>query len=50
MVVCRKSGSMCVICSIAVALGILLGAVFPSGCLVPLLCLLLIVVGVLMLL
>jgi len=46
---CRRSGSMCIICSIAVAVGVLCGIVFPSGFLVFVLCVLLIAIGVLML-
>ena len=47
---CRRSGSVCVICAIALAMGILAGMVFPSGFLVFVLCVLLIAIGVIMLL
>lgn len=46
---CRRSGGGFVLCIIAVAAGILLGLLFPSGFLVFVLCVLLIVLGVLML-
>ena len=47
---CQRSGSLCVICAVAIAVGILFGVVFPSGFLVPMLCILLIAIGVFILL
>ncbi|MBQ9985961.1 MAG: hypothetical protein IJP38_06595 [Oscillospiraceae bacterium] len=47
---CQRSGSIYVICAIALAAGILFGVAFPSGLLVFVLCILLIAIGVLMLL
>ena len=46
---CRKSGSLYVICAMAVALGILFGVILPAGFLVFVLCVLLIAVGIAML-
>lgn len=46
---CRRSGGAFVLCVIAIAAGILLGLLFPSGFLVFVLCVLLISLGVLML-
>lgn len=46
---CQRSGSACIICTIALAAGILCGVCFPSGFLVFVLCVLLIAIGVLVL-
>ena len=46
---CRRSGGAFVLCTIAVAAGILFGLVFPSGFLVFLLCVLVIALGIWML-
>ncbi|MBQ5777455.1 MAG: hypothetical protein IIV97_01420 [Oscillospiraceae bacterium] len=46
---CRRSGGAYVLCTIAIAAGILLGVIFPSGFLVFLLSVLLIALGVWML-
>ncbi len=46
---CRRSGGIYVLCSIAIAVGILLATVFPSGFLVFILCVLLVAMGILML-
>ena len=47
--VCRRSGGAFVLCIMTAAVGILLGLLFPSGFLVFVLCVLLILLGVLML-
>ena len=47
--VCRRSGGPFILCMMTAAAGILLGLLFPSGFLVFVLCVLLILLGVLML-
>lgn len=47
---CRRSGGIYVLCVVAAACGVLLGVLFPSGLLVPVLSVLLIALGLFMLL
>ncbi len=46
---CQKSGVTGILLAIAIAVGILLGVIFPSGFLVFVLCVMLIAVGVMLL-